>query len=478
MSFCKTRTLKRTLLASAVLLTLGTQASYAATTLTFQNNTSPLTAYVSTGGTYSGTYEIAFGIGMEYRMISSSNAVGGGGEKDVIFGGETWTFDDSDATSLMTGISGMPKNSGAPNSPVAPTAGTNDALQEVAPFFGGDFTFLAPTSGSLAGNAYGSGKATILVLNTASGSEEASLTVEFPVLEAQWGGTYFPLGQFNNAGIKFSSNVSNIVLNSPSAGQMTFDFVLYAEHIIDASEDPGSAGFANWTGQWELPGSGQAKMVFPESPTSSNGTLSATTSGTVANDGRIITVAELTGTVGATTDTGVTEMCVGSCWDFTITSVTNPSIQVILPLSAPVPADPDPGYPVTYRKYMNGAWSNFDTSGNNNIESAPGTPGVCSAVVSGDWTAGLTAGNYCVRLTIVDDGPNDSNKTTGTIVDPGGIGVPVVPPAVTRAGSPLSAAKGCSMSSVPVDPSQRADWWLVAGFLGALAWLRRKRHAA
>ncbi len=477
MSFCRTRTLKQTLLASAVLLALSTQASHAATTLTFQDNANPLAAYISTGGTYLGVFETEFGPSMEYRMIGPTNTIGGGGEKDVIFGGETWTFDDSDATSLMTGVNGMPSNSGAANSPVAPTAGTNDALQQAAPFFGGGFTFLAPTNGSLAGNAYGSGKATILVLNTTSGSEKASLTVEFPVLEAQWGGTYFPLGQNASKGIKFSSNVSNIVLNSPSAGQMTFDFVLYAEHIIDPSEDPGAAGFANWTGQWELPGSGQAKMVFPESPTSSNGTLSATTSGTVANDGRIITVSELTGTVGATTDTGVTEMCVGSCWDFTITTVTVSSIQVTLPLSAPVPADPAPGYPVTYRKYMNGAWSDFDTSGNNNIESAPGTPGVCSAVVSGDWTAGLTAGNYCVRLTIVDDGPNDANKTTGTIVDPGGIGVPVVAPAATRVGSPLSAAKGCSMSPVPVDPSQHADWWLVAGFLAWMGMLVKRRKA-
>jgi len=493
MSFCKNRTLKQTLLASAVLLAMNTQVSHAATTLTFQDNASPLAEYPATipnpgsGVPFITAFVAGTGPGgtnPEFRMISPFASIGGGGVKDVIYdsAGQTWTFDDSDATSLMTSVSGMPSNSGTSsttNSPVAPTAGTNDALQQIAPFFGGDFTFLAPVSGSLAGNAYGEGKATVLVLDrTTPGSEVILLSIDFPVLEAQWGGTYFPLGQTDNKGITFSSNVSNFV--NIGGGMMTFDFVLYGEHNITADEDPGGAGFAFWTAQWELPGTGQAKIIDIQAPFVTGGDTppTTTTAGTILSNGRIVSKSELLGTVGATTDTGVTEMCVGSCWDFTVTTVVGASAVITLPLSAPIPADPAPGYPVTYRKYMNGAWSDFDTSGDNNIESAAGSAGDDCTGGGLVWTSGLTAGHFCMRLTIVDDGPNDSNKTTGTIVDPGGIGIPEVPPAPPRVGSPLDAAKGCSMSTVPVDPSQRADWWLVAGFLGALAWLRRKRHEA
>jgi len=488
MNFCKNRTLKQTLLASAVLLALGTQASYAVITLTFVDNTSPLTSYPSTIVNLSGSsFTTAFGSGFDFRMISPFNSVGGGGEKNIIDGGETWTFSDA---GVFTAVSGMPSNSGAANSPVAPTAGTNDALHLAAPFFGGNFTFLAPVSGSLAGTAYGASSINF-------DPTGKTLTITHGALEAQWGGTYFPLGSddtggSNGLGITMSGSYTCSPSNC-SGDPVNITFVITGEELIDASEDPGAAGFAQWTAQWELHGTGTvpaAVLTPPASPSSINGTLNPTTGGpadgNATNDGRMTKAESDAASWGADPGDdgngdgdkeGMVDTCVGGCFDFTVTGLSNgQQDQITLNLPLPIPAG------AVYRKYNDHdgdgteTWHDFDTSTGDSAVSGTGTSTSCAGVSYG---SGLTAGDYCIRLSITDGGPNDKDRTAnGTIVDPGGVGVKAVAPPPPRVGSSLDQAKGCSMSTVPVDPSQRADWWLVAGFLGALAWLRRKRHEA
>lgn len=242
-------TMKKTALAVTMGLAFGAAvpAANASLVLTFANGT----ATAAKPGACSG---IAWTAGNEFRMCDPSGAALGGGfplQKNTILGGETYTFNNAE---VMTGVTGTPANPGAsyPGS-AAPGAGTNPTWQQNAGFFGPAFNFLAPTAGSLAGAAYGA--ATHL-----GGVPVAGTNVPFifaPVMEAQWGGTWFPLGQASG-GVTFIADITNVVTTGLVT---TFDFHLFANELIDASEDPGSAGFTGWTAQWHQQGSGTYTAV-------------------------------------------------------------------------------------------------------------------------------------------------------------------------------------------------------------------------
>jgi hypothetical protein len=237
----------------SVVLGLGAEATADTLVLTFANGT----ATAAKPGNCSG---LSWDAGAEFRMCNPTGAALGGGnplQKDSILGGETYTFTNG----VLTGVTGTPGNPGAnsPSSPAAPTAGTNTAWQQDAIFFFVPFNFLAPYSGSLAGTFYGN--ATYI-----GGTPSAGNNISFifaPVLEAQWGNTYFPLGQSqaaggdggldNALGITFTADISNVVT---AGNTVTFDFHMYANERIDTAEDPGSAGFSDWTAQWHQQGTG------------------------------------------------------------------------------------------------------------------------------------------------------------------------------------------------------------------------------
>jgi len=93
---------------------------------------------------------------------------------------------------------------------------------------------------------------------------------------------------------------------------------------------------------------------------------------------------------------------------------------VIVALKAPIPADG------IYRKFKDGAWADYVVDTGNLIASALGSEGACPAVGSSQYITGLTVGDNCVQLTIVDGGPNDADGVAnGMIKDPGGIAVPL-----------------------------------------------------
>lgn len=113
--------------------------------------------------------------------------------------------------------------------------------------------------------------------------------------------------------------------------------------------------------------------------------------------------------------------CIGGCFDFEVSGITTgSSVQVTIPLSAAIPQNP------VYRKFnpATSKWSGFALDDANSIASAPALssgPITCPSPGSAAYTSGLTVGNYCVQLTIQDNGPNDRNSADGTIADPGGI---------------------------------------------------------
>jgi len=202
-----------------------------------------------------------------------------------------------------------------------------------------------------------------------------------------------------------------------------------------------------------------------------------TTAASAGSTNGVVTAIEIGVTDnGSSAEQGISQTCIGGCFDFVITGVTTQA-QIVLPLSTAIPA-PAAGNSIVYRKLKSTGWVNFDTSGNNAIDTATGTVSGSSVTCptpddDASYSAGLTTGDRCIRLTIVDDGPNDNDATTtGTVADPGGL-------AETFAiDTRTSGTDGCSMSGNTIDSSQRADWWIVAGFLGLLGLFRLKRKRA
>lgn len=439
--------------------------------------------------------------GREFRMCDPAGALGGGlpAKKDTINGTEVWSFDS--ATGNMTGTSNTGTTGGisatvasyVDSGAVLPTADRDGgiAIDQGATFFGSVFGFLAPivgsetvTAGSPHVNDVGHGIASITF-----DSVNNEVTVSFPVLEAQWSGSHFLIGMDGARGVVLKGPITNIVAGGGGVGISSFDYKIFGESTITVTEDAGSAGFSGWTPSWIMQGSGTAPdsqfAVLPNSPAASAGAIGPTVGGpadgNVFNDGRI-SLAESVVAFGA--DTGAelaegtvfTNPCNGSCFDFTITGLTgaaNEMAEIVLPLATPIPAN------AIYRKYnATLGWHTFDESAGDTVESGQGTgaPVDCSAAV---FASGLTTGNDCVRLTILNGGPNDNDGALDTtIMDPGGVASAVIPVDNTIAGQSISDADGCSVSSKPVSPLDKADWWIVAAFLSILGFRKCRKGQA
>lgn len=232
--------MNKTALSAAVALTLGTIGINAAhaVTLTFSNST----AEIDVTGKMTANTD-TFRAGKELRMIDPTGLPGGGApfQKDTVLGGESWTFDND--SGVMMSVGGTATTTGAASAYVYTDGGGGINISSASPdgalaidagadFLGDPFGFLAPTEGSAAGDLYGTGMITIL--------DATSFEVFFPVLEAQWRGSFFTLGQQDGGGITMMGTIN------PDDST----FMLYGEELIDRSEDVGTVGFSNWTAQW------------------------------------------------------------------------------------------------------------------------------------------------------------------------------------------------------------------------------------
>ncbi|HEB56477.1 MAG TPA: hypothetical protein ENI98_09265 [Gammaproteobacteria bacterium] len=159
----------------------------------------------------------------------------------------------------------------------------------------------------------------------------------------------------------------------------------------------------------------------------------------------------------------------GSTFDFKIDcGSAGCSESIRLPLSGTIPAG------AVLRKYSpSSGWVNFTEDGSNTIKSAKRAGTDCSGVAAGTFTDGLTEGDDCILLTMVDGGSNDSDGAADNIITDPSVLATVDP---TFVDTRTWGTGGCSMSETPVNASERADWWLVAGFLGLLGWLRLYRR--
>jgi len=93
------------------------------------------------------------------------------------------------------------------------------------------------------------------------------------------------------------------------------------------------------------------------------------------------------------------------------------SARVVLPLQSRLRAN------AMYMKHHpDTGWQQFDSiNGDGIASSVRDDAGLCPGPASAVWTAGLTAFDQCIRLTITDGGPNDTDgEVNGVIRDPGG----------------------------------------------------------
>ncbi|WP_240036198.1 Ig-like domain-containing protein [Pseudoalteromonas sp. A757] len=112
----------------------------------------------------------------------------------------------------------------------------------------------------------------------------------------------------------------------------------------------------------------------------------------------------------------------GGLFDFIATGLPQPGdvYSIVLPQRKPIPLN------AVYRKLIGGEWRDFVVGEGNELLSTQGEPGFCPPPGSNEWSAGLSDGDWCVQLRIVDGGPNDDDGiANGSIVDPGGIAVPI-----------------------------------------------------
>lgn len=107
-------------------------------------------------------------------------------------------------------------------------------------------------------------------------------------------------------------------------------------------------------------------------------------------------------------------------FDFELSGMdTGVSASLVIPLSEPIPAA------AVYRKFFaDTGWQDFVIDADNSVASAPGADGSCPAPGSVEYVSGLTEGDHCIELTILDGGPNDTDGVAnGVVKDPGGIAV-------------------------------------------------------
>lgn len=228
------------------------QAAVSSGAFTFVNG---LGSASFTSGQFGNTGAAAsgFGAGNEFRMISPANAVGGGGQKSTINGGEVWSFD----ATQMTGVAGTGVVGGAASSTHC-TAGGCPGLDQGASFFGPIFGFLAP----YAGNTSGLTPASVAWGGLSDGvaSIGDTFSIAMPLAEAHWGGSRFPM-----ANVTFNGKI----VGAGGAFNMT------AEHLITVAEDPDAAGFSGWTAQWNYDGNVALTTAAPVPEASTYGMMLA-----------------------------------------------------------------------------------------------------------------------------------------------------------------------------------------------------------
>ena len=144
-------------------------------------------------------------------------------------------------------------------------------------------------------------------------------------------------------------------------------------------------------------------------------------------------------------------------FDFTIEEIpqAGQSVEVVLAQLGPIPVNG------VYRKVQSGAWQDFVVDARNSVASAAGEPGFCPPPGDSAYSDGLTAGHWCVQLTIEDGGPNDADgSANNAIEDPGGV----------------AERLSTSVSVTSRGGGGGSGWALLLSLLGIRLWRLRPQH--
>ena len=278
------------------------------------------------------------------------------------------------------------------------------------------------------------GQVTIPVLKNDSGATSATVTISTQPTHGS-----------------ATANSSNQVVYTPTSGYVGKDTFSYTATVGSSSSTATVTVTVNAAFQAATPG----VSVGP-------GTI-ATNKGT---SGLVTPQQLLAAKKPIPLDSGVSQQCIGGCFDFKVTGVGagGQAKLAMLPLSKPIPSSGAP----RLRKYINGKWQDFVTSNGDSVASAPGSATSCPPPSSASYKTGLTAGDYCVRLTITDGGPNDSDGiANGAITDPSGI--------ATGTGG-FTGSGGCTLGT-DTNPWHGGSWWIIGTMIGWLGFTRRRRSS-
>ena len=219
--------------------------SASALTITWGDN--PGSAF---GYSASSTQQGVFAAGAEMRAFDQ-NGIEHPGWRSSLTGADglavQWVFDDT--TGELIGINGAdPTPGGVLYSPPDSVAQSGPGLFESGSAFGSPFGFLAPTRGSLAGDAYG--------VASFMWTDALSFTIHMPVMEMQWAGmASLPGFSTSNAldhaaGVDFACEFDAIP--ALGSGGLLGNVICMAEEFLDPMEE---YNFIGYTMQWQLTGS-------------------------------------------------------------------------------------------------------------------------------------------------------------------------------------------------------------------------------
>lgn len=409
-----------TKLASSITLALGITsiATYAATPPTGSQLT------INPGATASSVF--VTGSGSYFAMDTNGNAKVVNSEKVPLSQG---------TTGLVIGV----VTSFGSNHAYAPTSGDTNDIDAPWNFFGNtgsDYVRTAVTG------------------STTSGLDFSGWTVAWngiqtiPMGTDAWA-TGTGTGPHTGATGTFANGIANFTWDGTNGGAYSLDY----RATVPAGDPSGFGGV-----KYELHLEGVVNL--PQGLTATAGALAdGDLGGSAANSYRPTTTPPA--------DTGFTNQ--GGYFDFKNNcGGAGCTGTVVIPLTGAIPVN------AVLRKYNpnTGLWSTFDTL-TDMIESADKASGGGNCVAA-TYSAGLTAGHDCLRLTQAEGGLNDTDSTpnNGVYGDPSGLAVVAAAPTITTL-SP-SGSGGCVIANRPVSSGISGEWLLVGAALAGLGLFRRR----
>jgi len=234
--------------------------------------------------------------------------------------------------------------------------------------------------------------------------------------------------------------------NSPaSAVDFLFSVLtdVEADEIVDSDSDGIADAADDSDARFEFPHQLQAQMAAPIQANAGARLRIGTTARMVRANSPRVSLQDIAnagdgngGSVGNSEDSFD---YLGGIYDFEVASLpeVGASVQIVIPQAGAIGEFPE------YRKFRPGSgWSKFVEDESNLIESAAGSSNACPDPGDAAYQPGLTAGHFCVQLTIEDGGPNDADADAGPngiVRDPGGVATPKGQVSVGQGGGGIGA---------------------------------------